>query len=133
MPAASIAPIMLVEHAMTVENAGIGGRDAGVHQHFARDVAPRQVGHDRAPDREVRRGPVQLADHVPHDGHGKADRVVAGERTIGFRERRPDARGEPDICDSVYCPWMFLSILAAKALRADIDVRAQCPPRPGSM
>jgi len=41
----------------------------GVHQDFARDVAPGQVRDDSAPDREVGRRPAQLADHVPDDRH----------------------------------------------------------------
>ncbi len=76
IPAASIAAIMLVAHAITVENAGNRGRDAGVHQHLAREspsalrarVAPRQIGDDGSPHGEIGRAAVQLRDHVAATG-----------------------------------------------------------------
>ena len=43
MPAASNTAAMLVEHAITVETAGMAV-EPGVQQHLARDVAPGQVG-----------------------------------------------------------------------------------------
>ena len=76
---------------------GRGRRDARVHQHFARDVAPRKAGNDRAPDREVRRAPAQLGDHVAHDRQRKLDGVELAERAVNFGERCSHARGKPDL------------------------------------
>ncbi len=76
---------------------GHRGVDAGFHQHFARDVAPGEVGHDGAPDREVRLAALELVDHVPRHRHRELDRVELGQRAVDLGEGRADARRQPDI------------------------------------
>jgi hypothetical protein len=72
IPAASNTPTIEVEQAMTVEKAGMVGSSAGVEQDLAGDIAPGQVGDDRAPDGEVGFGAVQLRQHRLATGTDRA-------------------------------------------------------------
>jgi hypothetical protein len=76
---------------------GDGGVDAGIHQHFAGDVAEGERGHHDAPHREVGLAALQQVDHVARDRHRELDGVIAGQRTVDLGERRAHARGQPDI------------------------------------
>jgi hypothetical protein len=99
-----------VDHAGCLERAGHAGRaghdrgegrhrriDAGIHQHLAGDVAPGQVGHDAAPDGEVRLAAFQEADHGAHHGHRERNGVVCAQRAIDFGEGCADTGSKPDV------------------------------------
>jgi hypothetical protein len=69
MPAAAIAAIMLVEHAITVENAGIvGATPASIRTSRAMLLQVR-FGTTAPQTAKSGRRPAQLADHVPDDRH----------------------------------------------------------------
>ena len=104
------------------------GSDPRVHQHFARDVAPREVRHDRSPHRKVRILPVQLADHVAYHGDGEADRVEGGERTVGFREGRAHTRSKPDV--AIVCGHRGFSCrFTFRGRQANATTASPCPRR----
>ena len=93
---------------------GNGRRDAGIHQYFARDVAPGQTGNDGAPHREVGRRAAQLADHVAHDGNAKAR--WRRTRRAGRRlwrtafSRPPQARSRNGVSPRSVIAGLFLAI-----------------------
>ena len=71
-------------------------RHARIHQYFARDVAPRQIGSDGSPHRKIGCRAVQPTDHLAHHGNGKCDCVEPGEGAVDLRERRSHPRCKPD-------------------------------------
>ena len=96
MPDASIAAIMLVEHAITVENAGmVGGAPASISTSRAMLLHVR-FGTTRAPHDEIGQGACELLQHVTDHRDRKLDGVEARQRAVDLGERRAHAGGKPD-------------------------------------
>ena len=130
MPPAATAAVTLDAQASTTEKAGTCGSSSRIEPDLARDVAPAEIRHDRAPHREVgqRAGPQPRRHRLRHR-HRQLDRVIGGQRAVDLEKgvRRPAAMNVSCMADRYGDP----PLLAAALMRFGIYANPNWKPMSG--